>query len=187
MARGAGVKFLPTAIDGVFVVDLERIEDHRGFFARLWSASDFAATGVDADWVQCNVGHSTAAGTIRGLHYQVGTSAEAKLVWCGAGGFFDVAVDLRAGSATRFEWVGVELTSVNRRALFLPPGTAHGYQTLVPDTDLWYLTSQPYDANAATGARWDDPAFGIRWPQPPGPRSDQDAGWPLQTLESEES
>lgn len=181
------MKFSSTAIEGVFIIDLDPIADHRGSFARLWSESDFAEAGVAADWVQCNVGHSIVEGTIRGLHYQRDASAEAKLVWCGSGGLFDVAVDLRQGSPTRLKWVGVELTSVNRRALLLPPGTAHGYQTLAPATDLWYLTSRPYDAVAATGARWNDPAIGIEWPQAPGPMSDQDLNWPLVEVETEES
>ncbi|HKY47659.1 MAG TPA: dTDP-4-dehydrorhamnose 3,5-epimerase, partial [Acidimicrobiia bacterium] len=112
---------------------------------------------------------------------------EAKLAWCGSGALFDVAVDLRPGSPTRLEWVGVELTAANRRALLMPPGTAHGYQTLAPGTDLWYLTSRPYDAGAATGVRWNDPAIGIDWPRAPGPMSDQDLNWPLVDVETEEA
>jgi dTDP-4-dehydrorhamnose 3,5-epimerase len=179
------VKITPTAIEGVQVIDLEPIEDHRGFFARLWSADDFAAAGFQSSWVQCNLGHSVTTGTIRGLHYQREPWAEAKLVWCGSGALFDVAVDLRPTSPTRHEWVGMELTALNHRALYLPPGTAHGYQTLAPDTDLWYLTSRPYDRASATGARWDDPAFGIRWPRPAGPMSVQDERWLLQAVSEE--
>jgi dTDP-4-dehydrorhamnose 3,5-epimerase len=174
------MKVTATSIEGVVLIDLEPIEDHRGFFARLWSAEEFKAANMDLTWAQCNIGHSTEKGTLRGLHYQRGEAAEAKLVWCGTGGFFDVAVDLRDGSETQYEWVGFELTSLNRRALFLPPGTAHGYQTLSAATDLWYLTSHPFDPTAATGARWNDPAFGIAWPLEPGPMSTQDASWPLQ-------
>jgi dTDP-4-dehydrorhamnose 3,5-epimerase len=181
------VRFSPTPIEGVFIIDLDPIADHRGFFARLWSESEFAEAGLAFEWVQCNVGHSTEEGTIRGLHHQRGASAEAKLAWCGSGALFDVAVDLRPGSPTRLQWVGVELTSVNRRALLMPPGTAHGYQTLAPRTDLWYLTNRPYDASAATGARWSDPAIGIKWPLAPGPMSDQDLNWPLIEIETEES
>jgi dTDP-4-dehydrorhamnose 3,5-epimerase len=174
------VKIIPTSLVGVFLVELEPITDHRGSFSRLWSDEDFASAGINVQWVQCNLGHSLAPGTLRGLHYQSGASAEAKLVWCGSGSLYDVAVDLRPGSPTLFHWVAAELTAENRKALYLPPGTAHGYQTLEADTDLWYLTSHAYDPAAATGARWDDPAFSIKWPLPVGPISDQDAHWPMQ-------
>jgi dTDP-4-dehydrorhamnose 3,5-epimerase len=174
------MKVIPTAIAGVFIVELEPITDHRGSFARLWSGDDFSSAGIEVKWAQCNLGHSLAAGTLRGLHYQRGGSAESKLIWCGSGSLYDVAVDLRPNSPTRFQWVAAELTAENRKALYLPPGTAHGYQTLEAKTDLWYLTSQAYDAAAATGARWNDPAFAIDWPLPPGPMSEQDANWPLQ-------
>ena len=174
------MKVIPTAIAGVFIVELEPITDHRGSFARLWSADDFHAAGIEVEWAQCNLGYSLETGTLRGLHYQRGGSAESKLVWCGSGSLYDVALDLRPNSPTRFQWVAAELTAENRKALYLPPGTAHGYQTLEAKTDLWYLTSHAYDAGAATGARWDDPAFAIDWPLPPGPMSEQDASWPLQ-------
>jgi dTDP-4-dehydrorhamnose 3,5-epimerase len=175
------MKVIPTAIGGVFMVELEPIADHRGSFARLWSAADFRSAGIEMDWVQCNLGHSLKSGTLRGIHYQRGDAAEAKLVWCGAGSLYDVAVDLRPDSPTRFQWVGAELTAENRRALYLPPGTAHGYQTLEDLTDLWYLTSHEYDSAAATGARWNDPAFAIEWPLPAGPMSEQDRSWPMQS------
>lgn len=173
------MRFTATSIAGVVVVELEPIEDHRGFFARLWSVEDFAAAGLDFRWAQCNVGQSPQVGTIRGLHYQEGDAAETKLVWCGVGSVFDVAIDLRSTSPTFGQWIGVELTSDNMQALLMPPGTAHGYQTLQADTQLWYLSDHPYDGKAATGIRWDDPAFDIGWPLPPGPMSDQDRDWPL--------
>ena len=175
------MKIIPTAISGVYVVELEPITDHRGSFARLWSAGDFASEGINAEWVQCNLGHSIERGTLRGLHFQRGASAELKLVWCGSGSVYDVAVDLRPNSPTRFQWVAAELTADNRKALVLSPGIAHGYQTLQAQTDLWYLTSHAYDPDAATGARWDDPAFAIEWPLPVGPISEQDANWPAQS------
>ncbi len=175
------MKFTSTSVDGVYVVDLEPIEDDRGFFARLWSTEDFSAAGFHELWVQCNVGYSKLKGTIRGLHLQVGDAAESKLVWCSSGAVFDVVVDLRPESPTVEKWIGVELTSNNMRALYMPKGTAHGYQTLESDVQLWYMSDQPYDRAAATGARWNDPAFGIDWPLPPGPVSVQDAEWPLRT------
>ena len=175
------MKFTSTSVDGVYVVDLEPIEDDRGFFARLWSTEDFSAAGFHESWVQCNVANSTLQGTIRGLHLQLGDAAESKLVWCSYGSVFDVVVDLRPDSPTAEKWIGVELTASNMRALYMPKGTAHGYQTLESDAQLWYLSDRPYDRDAATGARWNDPAFGIDWPLPPGPMSDLDKEWPLQT------
>ncbi|MFZ0013566.1 MAG: dTDP-4-dehydrorhamnose 3,5-epimerase [Acidimicrobiia bacterium] len=174
------MKFSSTAIDGVHIIELERFNDHRGFFARVWSEEDFAPQGLADDWKQCNVGHSESPGTVRGLHFQTGDLAEAKLVWCTAGSVFDVAVDLRDDSPTRGQWVGTELSATNGTMLYMPPGTAHGYQALEAGTDLWYLSNEPYSPEAATGARWDDPAFGISWPLPPGPMSEQDSSWPLQ-------
>ncbi|MGH9896628.1 MAG: dTDP-4-dehydrorhamnose 3,5-epimerase family protein, partial [bacterium] len=131
------MKISPTALEGVFIVELEPIKDHRGSFARLWSAEDFSSAGVNTEWAQCNVGHSIESGTLRGLHYQRGAAAESKLAWCGSGSLYDVALDLRPHSPTLFEWVAAELTAENRRAIYMPPGTAHGYQTLEPGTDLW--------------------------------------------------
>ena len=176
------MRFVSTHIDGVQVVELDPIVDHRGFFARLWSRDEFLAAGVPYDWVQCNRGFSARAGTVRGIHYQTSPSEEAKLVWCSAGALFDVAVDLRPDSATRGEWFGLQLTPTNHMALLVPPGVGHGYQTTLPNTDLFYLTSHSHDPGAATGARWDDPTFGVEWPLPPGPISNQDKTWPLQGL-----
>jgi dTDP-4-dehydrorhamnose 3,5-epimerase len=107
------MRFSPTPIEGVFIIDLDPIADHRGFFARLWSESEFAEAGLAFEWVQCNVGHSTEEGTIRGLHHQRGASAEAKLAWCGSGALFDVAVDLRPGSPTRLQWVPMSDQDLN--------------------------------------------------------------------------
>lgn len=174
------MRFISTEIAGVYIIELEQIGDHRGFFARVWSSEDFEPMGLDDEWHQCNVAHSDVEGTLRGVHFQTGEAAEAKLVWCTSGSVFDVAVDLRPESATWGKWVGAELSETNRMMLYMPPGTAHGYQTLEADTDLWYLSDKPYSPETATGARWDDPAFGISWPLPPGPMSEQDASWPLQ-------
>jgi dTDP-4-dehydrorhamnose 3,5-epimerase len=174
------MKFRSTEISGVYIIELDQIGDHRGFFARIWSAEDFEPLGLDDNWQQCNLGHSDTVGTLRGLHFQTDEHAEAKLVWCTSGSVFDVAVDLRADSPTWGKWVGAELSSANRTMLYMPPGTGHGYQTLEAGTDLWYLSDKAYSREAATGARWDDPAFEIAWPLPPGPMSTQDASWPTQ-------
>ena len=171
--------FESTEIDGVWVVGLEPIADERGFFARTWCAREFAEHGIASTFVQENVGYSTHAGTLRGLHYQREPHAEVKLVRCTAGAVWDVAVDLREASPTRFRWCGIELTAEARNMLYVPEGCAHGYLTLTDGAEVRYLTSAYYEPAFASGARYDDPRFGIRWPEPVTVLSDQDRGWPL--------
>ena len=173
------MKFLPLKIEGVIEVRIDRIEDERGFFARAWCVDEFQEAGQDFDWVQMNLARSHKTGTLRGLHYQADPWGEAKLVRCVKGSVFDVAVDLREGSATRHDWVGVELSAEAGNMLLIPPGCAHGYLTLTDDADLMYQTSQRYVASAAGGARFDDPAFGIEWPAPITVVSERDRSWPL--------
>ena len=160
---------------------LEPIGDERGWFARTFDAEVFAAHGLDPSVVQCNVSYNARAGTLRGMHFQRDPHGEDKLVRCQRGALFDVIVDLRPGSVTRGEWFGVELTPDNHRSLFIPKGFAHGFQTLADDTEVHYQMSTPYVPGAGDGVRWDDPAFGIDWPDaPPGGRiiSDRDAAYP---------
>ena len=170
--------FTPTTIAGVVVLDVKRIEDDRGWFGRTWCQDEMQEHGIDARVAQVNTTHNLRRGTLRGMHFQRDPHAETKVVRCTRGAVFDVAVDLRDGSPTRTQWVGVELTADNGRMLVIPPGCAHGYQTLEDGTDLMYLTSAMYARDAATGVRHDDPAFGIRWPLPVGTISPADAGWP---------
>jgi dTDP-4-dehydrorhamnose 3,5-epimerase len=173
------VIFRETALPGTFLVELERHEDERGFFARAWCSREFAQHGLAAELVQCNLVHNDAAGTLRGLHYQVEPSSEAKLVRCVRGALYDVAVDLRPGSPTFRRWVGVELTAENRSALYVPEGCAHGYQTLTDATEALYLTSAFYAPDDERGVRWDDPAFAIEWPEATARTiSDKDRSWP---------
>jgi dTDP-4-dehydrorhamnose 3,5-epimerase len=169
--------FLPTTIDGVWIVDPEPREDERGLFARVWCEETFAAKGLDSRLVQANTAFSRRQGTLRGLHYQAGAAAEAKLVRCTQGALYDVALDLRPDSPTRHAWVGVELSAANRRMLYIPRGCAHGYQTLGDGVELWYGTTHAYVPAAATGVRFDDPAFGIDWPEPVSVISPADAAW----------
>ncbi len=169
----------PTEIPGVVVVDLERREDDRGFFARSFDRAAFEEAGLVPLVEQANVSYNRRAGTLRGMHMQVAPALESKLVRCTRGAIVDVIVDMRDGSPTRHQHVAVELTADNRRALYVPPLFAHGFQTLVDDTEVTYLVGGPYTPAAERGFRHDDPAFGIRWPLPVDVISEKDASWPL--------
>jgi dTDP-4-dehydrorhamnose 3,5-epimerase len=170
--------FTETALSGAYVIDIERREDNRGFFARIWCKDELDAHGLNTQIVQSNIGFSTRKGTLRGMHYQAAPFEEVKLVRCTHGAVYDVIVDLRPDSPTHKRWIGVELTAGNRRMLYVPAGFAHGYQTLTDDTELFYHTSQLYAPQAASGARYDDSAFGIAWPLPIQVISEADQCWP---------
>jgi dTDP-4-dehydrorhamnose 3,5-epimerase len=173
------VRFTPTAVDGVMIVEIEPRIDCRGFFSRSFCMSEFADHGLDSAVVQCNVLYSHTAGTIRGLHLQVPPYREAKTVRCTRGAIADVAVDVRPDSATYGKHVMVELTADNHRALYIPPYVAHGFQTLAYDTEVTYQASGPYAAAGEDGYRYDDEAFGIVWPLPAAVISEKDANWPM--------
>lgn len=172
------MRLTPTEVEGCHVADLEPHGDERGFFARAWCRDELAAVGAGDPIVQINMSLSHAAGTTRGLHWQVAPHAEAKFVRCVAGAVFDVCVDVRPDSPTHGRWVGVRLDTDNRSALYIPAGCAHGYQTLEDDTELLYSTSAPYAPDAERGARPDDPAFGVEWPMTATVLSDKDRSWP---------
>jgi dTDP-4-dehydrorhamnose 3,5-epimerase len=173
------MRFTTTAVQGVVIVEVDRISDDRGFFARIWSEDEFEQHGLEADWVQANVGRSIRAGTLRGMHYQRDPHAEVKLVRCTRGAVYDVALDLRPSSPSYLRWVGITLGADEHNMLYIPEGCAHGYQTLTNDSEIVYFTSAAYAPDAATGARYDDPAFGIKWPRGVEVISGQDAGWDL--------
>jgi dTDP-4-dehydrorhamnose 3,5-epimerase len=173
------VIFTPTAIDGVMIVDLEPLGDDRGFFARFFCAGEFEQHGLTAPREQGNLSFASAPGTVRGIHWQAGDTGEAKLSRCIRGAIFDVAVDVRPDSPTYLQHVSVELTTDNRRALYLPEGVGHGFQTLLPDTEALYLVSVAFEPASERGIRPDDPALGIDWPLPIGELSPKDQGWPL--------
>jgi dTDP-4-dehydrorhamnose 3,5-epimerase len=156
--------FTETDIHGVWVVEPERYEDERGFFARTWDPDEFAAHGLNPHLAQCSISFNARGATLRGLHFQVAPHEEAKLVRCTAGAMFDVALDLRTTSPTFRSWFGTTLSGENRRALYVPEGCAHGFLTLADATEVHYQISAPHDPDAACGVRWDDPAFGIEWP-----------------------
>jgi len=172
------VKFTPAGIEGAFEIDLEKRADERGFFARAWCEREFAQHGLSTRIAQVNVGVSTSAGTLRGMHYQFAPNAEVKLARCGRGAVYDVAVDLRPTSPTFCRWHGCELSAQNGRMLYVPEGCAHGYLTLTDDAELMYFTSVPYAPDSARGVRHDDPAFSITWPRLVTTISSQDAAWP---------
>lgn len=166
--------FSPTSIEGVIIVDLERKEDSRGFFARVWCADEAAEHGLNTSLVQCNISYNRQRGIVRGMHYQVEPHEEAKLVRCTQGAVYDVVLDLRRNSATYKSWLSVELSAENRRTLYVPEGVAHGFQTLTAVSELFYQMSQFYRPESARTARWDDPAFGIEWPVTPAILSERD-------------
>lgn len=172
------MKFSASPLAGVLAVDMERIEDERGFFARTFCSDEFAERGLAASMRQCSVSFNARRGTLRGLHYQAAPHAEEKLVRCTAGAVFDVVVDLRADSPTYRRWHGAELSAANHRALYVPAGCAHGFVTLADDTEVFYMISVPYAPGSARGVRWNDPAFAIQWPVQPLVISDRDAGYP---------
>lgn len=152
-----------TKIEGVVIVTPKRHGDSRGFFSETWNAAALAAKGFDWHFVQDNQSLSAQRGTLRGLHYQAPPHAQAKLVRCGRGAVWDIAVDARPGSATYGEWVGVELSAENGRQIYIPEGFLHGFSTLTPDAELLYKCSAPYNAEADGAVRFDSPALGIDW------------------------
>lgn len=158
------MRFLETFIEGVYSIEPHRFEDERGFFAPSFSAKEFAARGLCSTFLETNISYSKNRGTVRGMHYQAAPHGQAKLVRCTRGTVFDVAVDLRPASATFKQWIGVELSEENRHMLYLPADCAHGYQTLVDDTEVFYMVSEVYVPQSGRGFRWNDPAFGIDWP-----------------------
>lgn len=157
--------FSETDLRGAFIVEPERIEDERGFFARSWCQTEFREHGLNPHLVQCNISFNRWKGTLRGMHYQAAPHEEAKLVRCTMGAIYDVIIDLRPDSPTLRRWTAVELNAVNRRMLYIPEGFAHGFQTLADDTEVFYQMSVAYVGEATRGVRWDDPAFGIKWPE----------------------
>src|SRR3954464_6646988 len=169
----------PTPLSGAHLVVPERIGDERGWFARIFDAALFAQLGMDPTVSMCNLSFNAKAGTLRGMHFQAYPHAEDKLVRVQRGAIYDVIIDLREGSETYTQWYGAELTASNQHALYVPKGFAHGFQTLAEDTEVHYQMSAPYAPDAGRGVRWDDPAFGITWPEPPGERtiSERDANY----------
>jgi len=158
------MRFIETKLAGVMIVEPERHEDERGFFARTWCAEEFRQHGLNPGLSQCSISFNKDRGTLRGMHFQKPPYQEDKLVRCTTGAIYDVALDLREKSSTYSEWVALELSAENRRMFYLPTGIAHGFQTLVDSSEVLYQISQPYVAGSASGVRWNDKAFAIEWP-----------------------
>lgn len=158
------MRFTEIRLKGAFIIEPERLEDERGFFARIWCRQEFEAHGLNPNLVQCNVSFNRMKGTLRGMHYQTAPYQEAKLVRCTMGAIYDVIIDLRSNSPTFKEWTAVELTAENRKMLYIPEDFAHGFQTLADNTEVFYQMSEFYHPECTAGVRWDDPAFGIEWP-----------------------
>ncbi len=156
--------FTETKLQGAFIIEPKRLEDERGFFARTFCQKEFAAHGLNGNWVQCNISYNEKTGTLRGMHYQVPPYEEAKLVRCTRGSIYDALVDLRPNSPTFKQWVAVELTAENRKMLYIPEGFAHGFQTLLDNTEVFYQMSEFYHPESARGLRWDNPEINIEWP-----------------------
>ena len=173
------VIFRETRLKGAFIIELERIKDTRGFFARAWCKKEFEAHSLNPGLLQCNISFNKNRGTLRGMHYQTAPHEEAKLVRCTRGAIYDVIIDFRPESPTYQGWLGVELTADNHKMLYVPENFAHGYQTLIDNTEVFYQVSQVYSPESERGVRWDDPAFGVEWPETDNLMiSEKDNNWP---------
>lgn len=170
--------FTPTPIAGAFAIAPEPVEDERGSFARIWCESEFAAQGIPGPIAQASLSHNRRAGTVRGMHFSMAPAREGKLVRCQNGRLLDIIVDLRADQPSYLKQFAIELDDRTHRMIYIPPGVAHGFQTLVDDTDVLYMMTEAYRAELAAGVRHDDPAFGIRWPLPVSVISARDRDYP---------
>jgi dTDP-4-dehydrorhamnose 3,5-epimerase len=170
--------FCETALRGAFIIKPERKEDQRGFFARTWCAEEFAAHGLKPKLVQCSISYNNKKGTLRGMHYQAAPYEETKLIRCTAGAIYDVIIDLRPNSPTYTKHVAVTLTAQDHQMLYIPESFAHGFQTLEDCTEVSYQMSEYYILESARGVRWNDPAFGIHWPDDVRIISDRDSQYP---------
>jgi len=172
------MKFEETPLRGAYLIDLQPVEDARGYFARAFCRREFEEHRLNPAIAQCNMSFNAVCGTLRGMHYQVEPVREAKIIRCIAGAIFDAIIDLRPGSSTYSRWFGVELSAGNRRALYVPESFAHGYLTLADNSEIHYMVSEFYSPGHERGIRWNDPAFGIKWPAAPRLISEKDANHP---------
>ncbi len=172
------MKLFPTDLPGAWRVEIEPLGDERGFFARTFCRREFGAAGLATELAQCSLSFNPRTGTLRGLHYQAAPHEEAKLVRVTRGSVWDVIVDLRPDSAAYRRWFGLTLSADNRAALYVPPGLAHGFLTLEPETEVLYQISEFHHPESARGVRWDDPAFAIAWPAAPQVIGERDRGYP---------
>lgn len=172
------MNFIKTPIEGAMIIELEKHEDHRGYFARGFCKKEFEEHGLEHKIVQCNFSKSQERGTLRGMHYQANPHSEVKMVRCLNGTIYDVIVDIRKDSATYKKWFGVELSDKNYKMLYIPKGLAHGFQTLENNSVIFYMVTEFYNPKAECGVRWNDPAFDIDWPLDVKDISEKDKAYP---------
>lgn len=170
--------FTETKLPGAFIIELEKFEDERGFFARAWCKKEFESQGLASHLVQANLSYNKSKGALRGMHYQIAPFGETKLLRCIRGAIYDVIIDLRPGSQTHKHWFGVELNANNRKMFYVPEHFAHGFITLEENTEVFYQVSQFYSPVHERGVRYNDPAFGIKWPLDVQVISEKDKSWP---------
>ncbi len=174
--------FTETKLESAFIIEPERREDERGFFARTWCKREFEAHRLNPNLVQCNISFNSKKNTLRGMHYQIAPHAEGKLIRCTKGSIYDVIIDLRDNSQTFKHWFSVELTEKNRKMFYIPEGFAHGFLTLESNTEVFYQMSEFYAPECARGIRWNDPVFDIKWPADVTIISEKDAQYPDYTI-----
>jgi dTDP-4-dehydrorhamnose 3,5-epimerase len=160
------MKLIRLPLSGAYLIELDLVPDERGFFARTWCAEEFRKLGLNPNLAQCSISYNERRGTLRGMHFQAEPHGETKLIRCSSGAIYDVVVDLRPTSPTYCKWSAAELTSENHKMLYVPEGFAHGFQTLVDNTEVLYQISVSFQPEYARGVRWNDPMFGIEWPIP---------------------
>ena len=171
--------FTKTILKGAFIVEPEKIQDDRGFFARAWCKKEFEDHGLNSSWTQNNISFNLRKYILRGMHYQASPFEEVKLVRCTRGAVFDVIIDLRPDSPTFLKWFGIELNLDNYKMLYVPENFAHGYLTLTDNAEVYYQVSKPYSPDHERGLRWNDPVLGVNWPIGGEPLiSDKDKNWP---------
>ena len=167
-----------TTLEGAYIIELNKMKDERGYFARTFCRKEFVTLGLSIEIAQSNISFNALRGTLRGMHYQVEPAAETKLVQCVCGSLYDVIIDLRPKSKTYCQWFGLELSANRQQLLYVPEGFAHGFQTLEENTTLYYQMSAFYTLEYSRGVRWNDPAFGIKWPFADPVMSDKDRQLP---------
>ncbi|HVX52217.1 MAG TPA: dTDP-4-dehydrorhamnose 3,5-epimerase [Chitinophagaceae bacterium] len=173
------MNFTETKLPGAYIIDINKLEDDRGFFARTFCKKEFAIFGLNTDICQCNISYNQKKSTLRGMHMQLAPYEEAKIIRCSRGAVYDVIVDMRINSNTFKQWISVELDELNRRMLYVPEGFAHGFMTLADDTEVIYEITQFYKQGFEAGYRWDDPVLNIKWPASPVVISQKDSSYSL--------
>jgi len=172
------MKWTALPLSGAYLLEIQPVSDDRGFFARTWCSDEARKLGLSVDFVQCSLSYNARKGTLRGMHYQAQPHAETKLVRCTAGAIYDVLLDLRRDSPTFCKWLAIELSAESRKAVYIPTGFGHGFQSLSDHSEVFYQISEPYHADSARGVCWNDKAFGVEWPLETVILSERDRSFP---------